>query len=156
MTRCGITLNSCPKTKAISPSLTTRVFPYLVSLVDHTPQFAETFPQFFYAANVIVVMVGEKYGLRCQLLAAMAFNTGSASPGSTTGSDLLHHSKPRCNCHQRRETVKIHRLPLSVKRKVVMKPAESLKLSWLPIAGAICPGESLSQGAGAPAQPVVH
>lgn len=54
-------------------------------------------------------------------------------------------------------TVKIHRLPLSVKRKVVMKPARVPQTVVAPDRwGDLPQGRALSQGAGAPAQPVVH
>ena len=59
-----------------------------------------------------------------------------------SGSDLLHHSNPDVIVIKGGNTVKIHRLPLSVKRKVVMKPARVPQTVVAPDCWGDLPGES--------------
>ncbi len=90
------------------------LFPYLVSLVVHHHNLRKLFHQFFYAANVIVVWWVRNMASGCQLLAEMAFNMALRPRDRQSDSDLLHHSKPDVIVIKGGNTVKIHRLPLSV------------------------------------------
>jgi hypothetical protein len=51
----------------------------------------EFFTQLFYAANVIVMVMGQQNGFGLPVVSSMAASTGAASPGSTMSSGRYPH-----------------------------------------------------------------
>jgi hypothetical protein len=69
--------------------------------VNH--KMRKIFTQLFYAADVIVMVMGQQNGFRLPAVSSMAARTGAASPGSTMMQRRSSQLKPRCSCPEKRE-----------------------------------------------------